>query len=340
LKSKLFFRADGSDKIGLGHIVRCLSIIQMVDNYFECVMIVNKADKKVLNIIKEICHFVDLEADDPMNEIEKISLFVQNSDILIIDGYGFDLQYQIELKKITKKLVAIDDLSGKEFVADVIINHGDILVLPSYHALKHTKIYSGFDYLIVRPDFIKAALLKKNVTSINTVFVCMGGADPYNITTKVIEACSQCDFIQKIIVVIGSVYNYKSDLKNLLDKINNVSIELIENATSTQMVNCISRSQIAISTSSTISLEICCVKSALICGSIADNQNAIHSQLIKNDCCISVRDWKNICVADIKFEIYALKDISAVQKIIDAQSKCVDGESPKRILNIFKNLAA
>jgi UDP-2,4-diacetamido-2,4,6-trideoxy-beta-L-altropyranose hydrolase len=340
LKSKLFFRADGSDKIGLGHIVRCLSIIQMVNNYFECVMIVNNADKKVLNIIKEICLFVDLEADHPMNEIEKISLFVQNSDILIIDGYGFDLQYQIELKKVTKKLVAIDDLSGKEFVADVIINHGDILVLPSYHALKHTKIYSGFDYLILRPDFIKAALLKKNVTSINTVFVCMGGADPCNITTKVIEACSQCDFIQKLIIVVGSFYKYKSDLKKLLSKINNVSIELIENATTAELVNCISRSQIAISTSSTISLEICCVKSALISGTVVDNQNAIHSLLINNGCCVSVGDWKKKSILDIKAAICKLNDTLTVQKIIDAQSKCVDGESPKKILNIFKNLAA
>jgi UDP-2,4-diacetamido-2,4,6-trideoxy-beta-L-altropyranose hydrolase len=340
LKSKLFFRADGNGKIGLGHIVRCLSIIQMVSDYYDCVMVVNNADKSVLNIINNVCRFVDLKAEDSIKEIEKIRNIVQNTDIIIIDGYGFDIRYQIELKKIAKKIVSIDDLSGKEFAVDVIINHGDILALPSYQTLKNTQIYSGFDYLIVRPDFIKAALLKKNVTSINTVFVCMGGADPCNITTKVIEACSQCDFIQKIIVVIGTVYNYKSELKSLLAKINNVSIELIENATSAQMVNCISRSQIAISTSSTISLEICCVKSALICGSIVDNQNAIHSQLIKNDCCISVGDWKNICVADIKFEICALNDISAVQKLMDAQSKCIDGASPKRILNIFKNLAA
>jgi UDP-2,4-diacetamido-2,4,6-trideoxy-beta-L-altropyranose hydrolase len=340
LKSKLFFRADGNEKIGLGHIVRCLSIIQMVHDYFDCVMIVNNADKSILNIINEVCLFIDIEAKDPTKEIEKIRGIVQKTDIFIFDGYVFDLAYQIELKKIVNKLVAIDDLSGKEFNVDVIINHGDISVLPSYQTLIQTQIFSGFDYLIVRPDFIKASILKKNVISINTVFVCMGGADPYNITTKVIKACSQCDFIQKIIIIIGSVYHNKFELKSLLAKINNVSIELIENATSTQMVNCISRSQIAISTSSTISLEICCVKSALISGTVVDNQNAIHSLLMNNGCCISVGDWKKKSIPDIKTAISSLNDTVTVQKIIDAQTRCIDGSSSNRILNIFKNLAA
>lgn len=336
----MFFRADGNGKIGLGHIVRCLSIIQMVGDYYVCVMIVNNADKSVLNIINDACQFVDLKAENSFKEIEKIRSIVQNTDIIVIDGYDFDITYQIELRRIAKKLVAIDDLSGKEFAVDVIINHGDILALPSYQVLKHTQIYSGFDYLIVRPDFIKASFIKKNVTSINTVFVCMGGADPFNITTKVIEACSQCDFIQKIIVVIGGAYNNKVDLNNLFAKINNVSIELIENATETQMVNSIRSSQIAISTSSTISLEICCVKSALISGTVVDNQNAIHSLLINNGCCVSVGDWKKKCVADIKNAICALNDTVTVQKIIDAQTKSIDGSSSIRILNIFKNLAA
>jgi UDP-2,4-diacetamido-2,4,6-trideoxy-beta-L-altropyranose hydrolase len=336
----LFFRADGNDKIGLGHIVRCLSIIQMVHDYFDCVMIVNNAEKSILNFINDVCLFIDLETKDSTNEIEKIRQIVQKTDILIIDGYGFDLAYQIELKKIAKKLVAIDDLSGKEFAVDVIINHGDILALPNYQTLIDTQIYSGFKYLIVRPDFIKASILKKNVLSINTVFICMGGADPFNITTKVIEACSQCEFIQKIIIVIGSVYNNKSELKKLLAKINYISIELVENATSEQMVSCISKSQIAISTSSTISLEICCVKSALISGTVVDNQNSIHSLLINNGCCVSVGDWKKKSIPDIKTAICKLNDTLTVQKIIDAQTRCIDGSSSIRILNIFKNLAA
>jgi spore coat polysaccharide biosynthesis predicted glycosyltransferase SpsG len=303
-------------------------------------MIVNNADKSVLNIINGVCQIVDLKAENSITEIEKIRSIVQNRDIIIIDGYGFDFAYQIELRQIAKKIIAIDDLSGKEFAVDVIINHGDILALPSYQALKNTQIYSGFDYLIVRPEFIKASSFKKNVTSINTVFICMGGADPFNITAKVIEACSQCEFIKKIIVVIGGAYNNKADLNNLFTKINNVSIELIENATEKQMVNGIRRSQIAISTSSTISLEICCVKSALISGTVVDNQNAIHSLLINNGCCVSVGDWKKKSIPDIKTAICKLNDTLTVQKIIDAQTRCIDGSSSIRILNIFKNLAA
>ncbi len=340
MKSKLFFRADGNEKIGLGHIVRCLSIIQMLGDRFECLLVVNNVNDKIKNLIKEVCDFVDLETIDLINEIDKLRYLVRKNDIMIIDGYYFNLSYQTELKKIAKKLVAIDDLSSNIFAADVIINHGDISVLPEYRTLNDSKIFSGLDYIIVRPNFIKAVFLKKNVISINTVFVCMGGADSFNITTKVIEACSQCDFIKKIIVVIGSIYNYKLELNSLLSEINNISIELFENASAIQMVEFIEQSQIAISTASTISLEICCVKSALICGTVVDNQNAIHSHLIKNRCCVSIGDWKKNSVADIKSAICALNDVQAVQKIIDAQIKSIDGLSSNRILDIFKNLAA
>jgi spore coat polysaccharide biosynthesis predicted glycosyltransferase SpsG len=59
LKSKLFFRADGNEKIGLGHIVRCLSIIQMLGDRFECLLVVNNVNDKIKNLIKEVCDFVD-----------------------------------------------------------------------------------------------------------------------------------------------------------------------------------------------------------------------------------------------------------------------------------------
>ncbi len=339
-KPKIYFRVNASQKIGLGHVVRCLSIIQIIDYKFNCIIIINNAENSIINIIKEVCEYINLNIEDTFKELEMIRKIVKNDEIFVIDGYEFDTNYQIEIKKIVKKLVIIDDLSNKQFFTDVIINHGDISALPSYQVLKQTQIFSGLKYLIVRPDFIKAALTKKIVSSINTIFICMGGADPYNITTKAIIASAQCDFIEKIIVVIGSLYENKSNLFELISKIKNVSIELVENASGSQMVNLIEQSQIAISTASTIALEICCVKSALICGTIVENQNAIHSQLIKNGCCITIDNWANAKIDEIKNQIFRLNDLNIVKKIIKAQSKCFDGKSPQRILNIFQNLAA
>ena len=303
-------------------------------------MIVNNTDDAILHFISLICPVKDLQVDEQSSEFSKLEKLLHPNDIFVIDGYGFDENYQVTIKKLVKKLVAVDDLSGKKFAADVIINHGDITVLPSYQATTETTIYSGFDYLIVRPEFLKAVKSTKKITFIDSVFICMGGADPYNITLKVLQACLQCSFLQKIIVVTGSVYKNKTELQSLISSANNVAIEHIENADAAQMVNCIERSQIAISTASSISLEICCVKSALLCGTVIDNQYSIHSQLVRNECCISIGDWTGSTVADITAQLQLMNNVDLVQKVIDAQERCVDGRSRERIIEIFNELAA
>lgn len=340
MRTKIFFRAEGNSEKGLGHIVRCLSVVEMVKDEFDCSMIVNNTDDRVLHFIKQTCSVNDIKVNSISEEFVALGKLLNAKDIFVFDGYSFDSHYQKSVKKLIKKMVAIDDLADKKFEADIIINHGDIKVLPPYQTTSGTKIYSGFDYLIVRAEFLNAVKNKRKVSAINTVFICMGGADPFNITVKVLKASLQCTFLQKIVVVTGSVYNYKNDLKALISASKNKIINHIENANAEQIVNSIGESQIAISTASSISLEICCVKAALLCGTVIDNQYSIHSQLLKNECCVSIGDWTSVTVRDIKQQLEKMNDLRLVQKIIDTQSRCIDGKSAERIRKIFNELAA
>jgi spore coat polysaccharide biosynthesis predicted glycosyltransferase SpsG len=311
----------------------------MVKGEFDCLMIVNRADNSVKNFICQICPVEDIDTSSKTEEIEALRKLLSPDDFLVIDGYEFDEYYQLEVKKMVKKLIAIDDLADNKFAADIIINHGDISILPAYQKKIQTKIYSGFNYLIVRPEFLNAVSAKKEVAVVDTVFVCMGGADPFNITIKVLNACLQCTFLKKIIVVTGSVYKHKDVLQSLIASAETtVIVEHIDNADAAQIVSCIKQSQIAVSTASTIALEICCVKAALLCGTVVDNQSSIHSQLVRNQCCISVGSWIDRESNEIKQQLEILNNIMVVQNMINKQSECVDGKSSMRILNIFREL--
>ena len=312
----------------------------MLKSQFDCSMIVNNADVCILNLISSVCPVNNLEAQEMSDEFVKLEMLLRINDIFVIDGYVFDENYQIFVKKLVKKLVAVDDLSGKRFAADVILNHGDISVLPYYQSPHETTVFSGFDYLIVRPEFIQSVKQTKKIKIIDTVFICMGGADPFKITIKVLEACLQCSFLKKIIVVTGNQYNNRADLMLLISSVRNVTIEHVENASAAQMVSLIDQSQIAISTASSVSLEICCVKSALLCGTVIDNQYSIHSLLIKNGCCKSIGDWKSITVTEISKQLYLMNSVTLAQKIVDAQAVNIDGKSKDRIIKLFNNLAA
>jgi len=340
LKAKVFFRADGNSEKGLGHIVRCLSVIEMLKETFDCSMIVNNTDETVLDFIRQTCSVTDIKAQSTTEELSALRKLVNDNDIFVIDGYSFDEIYQLAVKEMVMKMVAIDDLADKKFETDVIINHGDIEALPPYRMPASAKLYAGFDYMVVRPEFLKAAKIGKKITFIDTVFICMGGTDPFDITVKVLEACIQCDFIKKVNVVTGSLYQNRNGLHALIALSGRTIIENIENANAAQMVSLIEESQVAISTASSISLEICCVKAALLCGTVIDNQYSIHSQLIRNECCVSIGDWRSASVSNIKNQLEAINDVTLAQKIVDKQGICADGESGERIREIFNELAA
>lgn len=340
LETKVFFRADGSSVKGLGHVIRCLSVVEMIKKQFSCFMIVNNTDDHVLQLISKTCYAIDIKANSQQREFETLINLVTVNDILVIDGYEFNEIYQQKVKKLVKKLVAIDDLADKKFEADIVFNHGDISAIPKYQVPSNAKILSGLDYLIVRPEFLDALRVKRNVTIVDTVFVCMGGADPFNITIKVLEACIQCSFIKKIIIVTGSLYKNKNALQELISLPNVKNVEHIENASALQIVNCIQQSQLAVSTASSISLEICCVKAGLLCGTVAENQNCIHSLLVQNKCCISIGNWIDAGVDEIKSQLEAMNNILLVNRIMGMQQHSIDGRSGERIRKIFNELAA
>lgn len=303
-------------------------------------MIVNNADDVIKLLINQTCPVQDIEVNSKEDELVVLSKLLAGDDLLVIDGYDFDEEYQLRVKKMVNKLIAIDDLADRKFEADIIINHGDVNVLPTYQKPAFTKIYSGFDYLIVRPEFLDAVSQKKKITVVDTAFICMGGADPFSITEKVLDACLQSTFLKKIIIVTGSVYKNKSNLQTLISSADKMLVEHIENADAEQIVNLIQQSHIAIATASSIALEVCCVKAALLSGTVIDNQNSIHSLLIQNQCCVSVGSWVNAEVDDIKEQLEIMNDTMLVQKIVDNQLTCVDGKSNERILQIFRELAA
>jgi UDP-2,4-diacetamido-2,4,6-trideoxy-beta-L-altropyranose hydrolase len=336
---RIVFRADGNSTIGLGHVIRCISLIQILEKEFECIFISNNPPDQVSNLVSSYCKLFPIYADSLKDE-EAITIpLIKSNDIFVSDGYGFTPEYQFAIKQKVKKLVCVDDLASQFFHADVIINHGSTMWESSYKTSIGTKIFTGFPYLIARKEFLSSARQLKIIKEVNNVFICMGGADPFNITEKVLDACLQSTFLKKVIIVTGSVYKNKSILRSLVSSSNKILVEHIENADAEQIVKCIQQSQIAITTASSIALEVCCVKAALLCGTVIDNQNSIHTLLIQNQCCISVGSWVNVEVEDIKEHLKIMNDTMLVQKIVDNQSSCVDGKSNERILEIFRELA-
>jgi len=340
-KRRIVFRADGNKEIGLGHIVRCIALASLLKHTFKLVFISNKLLEKQKALIAPICKLIELESNDLHDELKELAAILDSNDILVIDGYFFDESYQLTVKQLVHKLVMIDDLIAIHCYAHLIINHGGECLKQNYRKEPYTKVLVGFDYLLVRQAFLNSA--KKVITTkkaIQTAFVCMGGADPLNITVKVVTACIKAGVFHTIIIVLGGAYSNREELLELINEYKkDFDLRLEENVDAETMVGLISSSDICICPSSSISLEVCCVTSGLLTGTTIDNQDGVHNQLIKNRCCVSLSDFNSSTIEDIMVALKLIADVNVVNELIKNQKKAVDGLSSERLLKQFKLLS-
>ena len=102
MKKKILFRADGNSEIGLGHLYRLFSLVEMLKDNFKFIFLTSEIS--ALNIIpknyqkktipKEIT--IDIEPDW-INEQFDIHEY-----LLIVDGYQFNSSYQKRIIKTYK----------------------------------------------------------------------------------------------------------------------------------------------------------------------------------------------------------------------------------------------
>jgi UDP-2,4-diacetamido-2,4,6-trideoxy-beta-L-altropyranose hydrolase len=333
----VYIRADGNSQIGLGHVVRCLAIAEMMYHQYPCYFLIKEPEEQVKKMISPFAKVIELPSTMSLHEETTVlDQYVTPADILVTDSYALDSHYQAEAKKKVKKLVAVDDEARLHFYADIVINHASPAMAARYSKEAYTQVIAGPQYLIAREAFRKAATTERTVKEINSLFICMGGADPFNITCKVLDAAKNSLF-KHIVVVTGSAYQHAEALRTRCES---DRVKWKTNLTADEMINEIKNCEVAVSTASSISLEICCVKAGLLTGIVAENQQNIHRCLVDKGCATTMGDFRNATEEEITHKLNDLCNPEVVNNQMKQQQLLIDGESGTRILNMFNHLAS
>lgn len=271
----IFIRVDGNNLIGLGHVTRCLALAHILKNNNQIGFIFKEIPDKIQSQIKtEGFELIKIKQDlDIINHIQK-------DDIIILDGYNFDSEYQQKIKEKCFKLVCIDDIHDKVFYADLIINYSPCISETEYKVQKYTKFALGLDYVLLRNSFLIQAQKTRIINEIKTVLICFGGADINNFTKQTLEVLLDINKFEKINIVTGDAYLFEESLMENLKKHNNISH--LKSLSQNQMLDLYLESDISIVPSSTVFLE------AVSCGSIpitcwyVENQKSFHNYVVNN----------------------------------------------------------
>jgi spore coat polysaccharide biosynthesis predicted glycosyltransferase SpsG len=293
----------------LGHIYRCLAITERLKDEFECYVAIREPDEAITQLVRPNAKIIVLPRNE--NYIDEarqlLTIATQIScEIVLLDGYHFDTQYQQAMMSGNAKLICIDDYAPFHYVADAVINHADGVSPVNISAKPYTKKYLGFEYALLRKQFIDLYNHPKDVNGLLHAFICFGGADPLNITQKVCSAVVNSKSFDSINVIVGSSYGHMEQVKAYASRYDNV--KLYHNLNSDDLINVMQSSDAAFVPSSTIAMESYAAHLVLFTGTTAENQKYIYWGLTAKQHVYDLGDFNTTCEENIINKIREVKN--------------------------------
>ncbi|MCK6626368.1 MAG: UDP-2,4-diacetamido-2,4,6-trideoxy-beta-L-altropyranose hydrolase [Anaerolineae bacterium] len=209
----LLIRADGNSTIGAGHLMRCLALGQAWQEAGGTVnFAVTKAppalEKRLCQETMGVNQLTELPGS-PQDAMQTISLAQKlNAKWVVVDGYHFDAAYQQALKQADLRLLVVDDYGhASHYSADLVLNQNMYAHESLYTSREpFTQLLLGSKYVLLRREFWSWRGWRREIAPLaRKVLVTLGGADPDNVTLKVIQALRQTKLEGlQAVVVVGS----------------------------------------------------------------------------------------------------------------------------------------
>ncbi len=221
---KLVFRTDASLDIGTGHVMRCLTLAQVLraqgaDCHFICRALPGNLIARISDLGFGVVALPTSQSPDELGTQDTESLPAHTAwlggnwradaddtatalqslrpDWLVVDHYALDRAWEREIRLFCNNLMAIDDLVDRPHDCDVLLDQtfgreeGDYAGLVPQHCV----VLAGTRYALLRSEFLAVrehSLRRRASCGPNKILISMGGVDQVNATGRVLQVLHQC----------------------------------------------------------------------------------------------------------------------------------------------------
>jgi spore coat polysaccharide biosynthesis predicted glycosyltransferase SpsG len=215
-RKRIIFNVIGSDKIGMGHIYRSLTLAHEITDH-EIIFVCDEQSRIAVDKIAGYDYMIKAFNPHVMEE-QILSL---KPDLVINDTLDTTKKYIMRLKENNIKVVNFEDLGPGARYTDVTIN--EVFDEPKFNS-KNTKW--GNKYFFLRDEF-NDAKSHKLAKKVENLLITFGGTDQNNYTQKtlttIVNFCKKENI--KIYIVNGDGYLYKEQLSRYLKELGYKNLE-------------------------------------------------------------------------------------------------------------------
>tara|TARA_Y100000816_G_scaffold292343_1_gene287107 strand:- start:4459 stop:5481 length:1023 start_codon:yes stop_codon:yes gene_type:complete len=330
-KINCIIRADGNSRIGHGHLKRCMALSELLKDYCNIIFCSRDIPNYMRNDLKKNkLKSLKIPRLNKKKECQYILKKLKIFDIIIIDGYNFNYNYQSFFFKKNIKVISIDDLINRKFCSNIIINHAPLVSKSKYKNVNKTKLCLGLEYKMVQKCFYTNKLLDRSKVE-NNVFVCLGSGNLSKLLEiKLIGILLELDDVRKIFLVSSQkdIFMKKFKLFKSLGK-----LKIYRNISSQRISELMQRSRFGICSSSTVAIEGYTSNLPLIIGYSADNQINIYKGLTKNKLALGVGAFKDLEKDKLKSRIKTLERYNYLKDFLYNHRKAYKLSSRKKLID-------
>lgn len=313
----ILFRADSSSTIGTGHIMRDLVLAdQFKDD--NIIFATQDLSGNINHKIAEKDYVIEILNSNNIEELIEI-IKKHSIEMIVIDHYGIDHDYEKVLKEVTGVTVFVLDDTYEKHYCDILLNHNISANPTKYMGLvpENCEIRCGVKYTLLRDEF---KIIKKTPRDISgkdtlTVFIAMGGADHTNRNIDILKVINKLGNIKENVVTTRA-NKYLNELEAYTREHENVNVHIDTD----KIASLMNESDFAIVTPSVTVNEVLFMRLPFIAIQTADNQNDIAEYLEDHNFQVlrsyDVNDLVHAVktITDIKYYSDTLINIDAVLK--------------------------
>jgi len=227
LRKTILFRAEASREIGLGHLIRSISIANKIRKEYTDVNIkfLSGNFDISINIIKENGFEVFFQEAQSEEDFIINAIINSNAHTLFIDKlYNYSANFIIKLKELVKVVMFHNYCDGANFTNAYIFPsaHTDPLLISDLRWSNNiTNLYYGFDYVVLNEKIVNIKKERNYKKKSATIVITTGGSDPKGVLIKVLRWINQIDILGvNVLALVGESFVHTKTLESLKKKLN------------------------------------------------------------------------------------------------------------------------